>query len=92
MKGEITPAEPTKGTQTVVMLDSSIEEMEERIVPGNNLNHNETLVRDEEEPKGQSPAAQFGMKIEELEEKIAPGSNLNHNQTFVRDEIDSGGD
>ena len=88
MKVEITTAEPTKGTQNVTQPELNIEELEERTAPGHNLNHNETLMRDEEDPKGQFLADQSDLNIEELEEKIAPGKNLNHNQTFVTDAID----
>jgi hypothetical protein len=51
--------------------------LEEVIVPGESLNHNETLVSDEIE-----------LSAEETEEMIAPGIALNHNETLVGDEVE----
>ena len=68
--------ETTTPAQPAVLDDVEIEfeELEEKIAPGNNLNHNETFVNDDLETE-----------VEELEDKVAPGLNLNHNETFVRD-------
>src|SRR5262249_42128117 len=52
-----------------------IVKLEERITPGRDINHNETLVR---EP-AKSP------RIVKLEERIAPGTSLQHNETLVCD-------
>src|SRR5439155_1733671 len=57
-------------------VDLSVEELEEVIARGSQVNHNETLVRAEE----------VDLTLEELEEVIAPGVDLNHNETLVRAE------
>ena len=51
-----------------------VEEVEEMIAPGMQLQHNETLVGDEVE-----------LSVEEIEEVIAPKIATNHNQTLVND-------
>jgi hypothetical protein len=51
--------------------------LEEVIVPGESLNHNETLVSDEVE-----------LSVEEMDEVIAPLIAANHNETLVDDEVE----
>src|SRR5262249_33290561 len=61
----------------IIVVELSIEELEEAIAPGIIANHNETLVSGEVE-----------LSVEELEEVIAPGKDLNHNETLVSDEVE----
>jgi hypothetical protein len=58
-----------------VEIELSVEEIEEVIAPGFQLNHNETLIGD---------SADIELNIEELEELIAPGW-FNHNETLISD-------
>ena len=70
----------TKENEIVQEIALNVEELEERIAPGLELNHNETTVKDSEMP--------LPLEIEELEEIVAPygfGSELNHNETVVLD-------
>jgi hypothetical protein len=55
-----------------------IVKLEQRIAPGTQLQHNETLVREPAKPKPK-------LRIVKLEERIAPGTQLQHNETLVRD-------
>ena len=65
-----------KSMTDAVATELEVEELEEVIAPGRLINHNETLVRDQEA---------IELDVEELEEVIAPGKRLNHNETLVRD-------
>ena len=65
-----------KPTTYTAVIELDVEELEEVIAPGRYVNHNETLVRDQEAME---------LDVEELEEVIAPGKRLNHNEAFVRD-------
>jgi hypothetical protein len=67
-----------------------IVKLEQRIAPGVNMQHNETLVREpaKAKPKAAKPrkgAKQHRLQIVKLEQRIAPGVNLHHNETLVRD-------
>jgi len=62
-----------KETATIVV-ELSVEDLEEVIAPRIAINHNETLVDDEVE-----------LSVEEIEEVIAPKIAINHNETIVRD-------
>ena len=65
-----------------------IVKLEERIAPGFNMQHNETLVR---EPAKATPKAAEGrrkepkLQIIKLEGRITPGINMQHNETLVRE-------
>ena len=76
-----------KDRPVVVRLETKVEELEEKIAPGSNLNHNETFVKDTQDAstRGQQLKSELDAGIEDLEEKIALGHNLNHNETFVND-------
>jgi hypothetical protein len=64
-------------------MDIPVEELEEKIAPGLNLNHNEKLLTDTDPAE---LTVQLELDVEELEEKTAPGINLhNHNETLVRE-------
>ena len=67
----------TKENEIVNEIELNVEELEDRIAPGIELNHNETTVKDSEMP--------LPLEIEELEEIVAPGIDLNHNETVVLD-------
>ena len=68
----------TKENEIVNEIELNVEELEDRIAPGMDLNHNETTVQDDEIP--------LPLEIEELEEIVAPfGTDLNHNETVVLD-------
>jgi hypothetical protein len=58
----------------LTVVHEEVEELEAKLAPGHNLNHNETLL-----------IAELESEFEELEEKVAPGVNLNHNETFIVD-------
>ena len=60
------------------VLDSEVEELEDKVAPGISVNHNETLVVD-------ADTEDDVLEIEELELKIAPGRGVNHNETLVCD-------
>jgi hypothetical protein len=62
-----------KETATIVV-ELSVEDLEEVIAPRIAINHNETLVDDEVE-----------LSVEEMDEVIAPKIAINHNETIVRD-------
>ena len=53
-------------------IELEVEELEDRIAPGIDKNHNQTMLQDE-------------LKIEELEGRIAPGLSQNHNETMLSD-------
>ena len=64
---------PNEST-VVIVVDLSVEELEEVIAPKIAINHNETLVGDEVE-----------LSVEEMEEVIAPRIAINHNETLALD-------
>jgi hypothetical protein len=66
-----------KDSTVLIVVELSVEEVEEVIAPRIAINHNETLVSEEVE-----------LSFEELEEVIAPGEHLNHNETLVSDEVE----
>jgi hypothetical protein len=65
--------DPNEST-VVIVVDLSVDELEEVIAPKIAINHNETLVGDEVE-----------LDVEEVEEVIAPRIAINHNETLALD-------
>ena len=59
-----------------IEIELSVEEIEEVIAPGFQLNHNETLISD---------SAEIELSVEEFEEVIAPGWLNNHNEMLISD-------
>jgi hypothetical protein len=65
--------DPNESTVAIVV-DLSVEELEEAIAPKIAINCNETLVADEVE-----------LSVEVVEEVIAPRIAINHNETLALD-------
>src|SRR5262249_6153878 len=66
----------TKENEIVKEIELNVEELEDRIAPGVDFNHNETLVVEDV----------IATEIEEVEEIVAPGTSINHNETTVLDD------
>jgi hypothetical protein len=72
IKGENMNTQANRDEKENVMaveVELSVEEMEEVIAPGVDINHNEALVSDKREVE---------LSVEEMEEVIAPGIDINH--------------
>ena len=65
----------TKENEIVNEIELNVEELEDRIAPGLEINHNKTLVVEDV----------ITTDVEELEEIVAPGTSINHNETTVQD-------
>ena len=74
-----TEVKDQKESTVFVVVELSVEELEEVIAPKIALNHNETLASDTEAVE---------LTVEEMEEAIAPRIALNHNETIVADEVE----